>query len=534
MAKKRAARVAEPKAEPAKIAWMERMEDFIRRYSVAVFLVLVGVASLRIAATYTVFNHTIDEPAHIACGMEWLDQKTYHYETQHPPLARVMTAIGPYLDGAHSWRRPDKYNEGAAILYTDNHYDRTLAFARRGVLPCFWVVYLWARRSYGEPAAAFATLCFTFLPAVLAHGGLATTDMALTATLGAALLTMLMWLENPSWSRSAIFGAALASAILSKFSTIAFFPSAVLAAAVCYLAFERPSPARITAVLKTHLLPLAFAAVVAIVIIWAGYRFSFAKVPAPELFAGIEDVMQHNRVGHPAYLLGKFSETGFWYYYPVVLGVKTPLAVLSLLAIGITICWRRRKDASAYWVPLSFAAGILAFSAFSNINIGVRHVLPVYLTFSMVAGLGAQRLWSAGKAARWVLGALTFWMVATSGLAHPDYLPYFNALASDQPDKIEVDSDLDWGQDMKRLGARLREVGAPEVAFDPFIVAHLEAVHGFPPIKPFQYEAPAPGWNAASLTMLKIARRGSLWTDRIPAKERVGKGVLLWYFPPQR
>ena len=95
---------------------------------------------------------------------------------------------------------------------------------------------------------------------------------------------------------------------------------------------------------------------------------------------------------------------------------------------------------------------------------------------------------------------------------------------------------------MKRLAARLQEVGAREVAFDPFIVAHLEAVHGFPPIRPSDPRAPAPGWNAVSLTMLKIFRLGLnrtypdfvLWTDRIPPTERVGKGVLLWYIPPRR
>jgi hypothetical protein len=73
-------------------------------------------------------------------------------------------------------------------------------------------------------------------------------------------------------------------------------------------------------------------------------------------------------------------------------------------------------------------------------------------------------------------------------------------------------------------------------------VAHLEAVHGFPPIKPLEFEGPVPGWNAASITLLKIGRLGldrthldyKIWTDIIPPTERVGKGVLLWYAPPRR
>ena len=138
------------------------------------------------------------------------------------------------------------------------------------------------------------------------------------------------------------------------------------------------------------------------------------------------------------------------------------------------------------------------------------------------------------------MSALVLWMIATSALAHPDYIPYCNALAGNEPEKILVDSDLDWGQDMKRLSKRLHEVGATEVTFNPFIVAYLEAVHGFPPIHPTDPLTPSPGWNAVSLTVLKLARLGlyddhpevELWPDRIRPTEKVSPGVWLWYFPP--
>src|SRR5271169_6374461 len=105
MAKKRGVQAVAPKVEPQASLWPQRVEAFVARYALTIFLLFVAIASARIITTYTVFNHTVDEPAHIACGMEWLDRKTYHYEAQHPPLARVMTAIGPYLSGAHSWGR---------------------------------------------------------------------------------------------------------------------------------------------------------------------------------------------------------------------------------------------------------------------------------------------------------------------------------------------------------------------------------------------------------------------------------------------
>jgi len=550
MSKKRGAQAVapkiSPKVAPEALLWPQAAEAFVGRHSLVIFLVFAAIASARIISTYTVFNHTIDEPAHIACGMEWLDRGTYHYEAQHPPLARVMTAVLPhYIAKAHSWDRPLMYNEGAAVLYTGDKYDLTLALARLGILPFFWlacwVVYWWTRRSFGDLTAFFATLCFTFLPTALAHGGLATTDMALTATFGLAFVMMLSWLEHPTWTRSALFGVTLGLTVLSKFSVLVFFPAAVACALAAYFVFERPRMPHVLELAKARALPLAFAALIGCLLIWAGYRFSFDKVPAPQLWAGIQEVRAHNALGNSSYLLGSYNETGWWCYYEVLLAVKTPLAMLGLIGVGAWLCWKRRLELSAYWIPFAFVIGILMVGAFSRINIGLRHVLPVYLAFSVIAGVGAKWLWTQGGKARWILLVLLAWMMASSAFSHPDYLAYFNELAGDRPERIAVDSDLDWGQDMKRLSARLHEVGATEVAFDPFIIAHLEAVHGFPPIKELDPRAPLPGWNAVSLTMLKLDRLGykghpelTPWPELVPQQERVGKGVLLYYFPPTK
>jgi Dolichyl-phosphate-mannose-protein mannosyltransferase len=526
----------------SKNSWADHVGLFLRRHSLLIAIGLILIGSLRIVATYIVFNHTIDEPAHIACGMEWLSSHTYHYETQHPPLARVMTALGPYLAAERSWHRPLMYNEGAAILYTSGHYDRVLELARLGILPFFWlgalVVFWWARRLFGEIPALVATFLFTFTPAILAHGGLATTDMALTATFGAAFLTGLTWLENPSWKWTAILGVALAAAVLSKFSFLVFFPASVAIAAVVYWAMARPRG--LAAFVRARMVPLGCALLFTCLLVWAGYRFSFDKVPAPELFQGIGVVVEHNTQGHLSFLLGKYSESGFWYYYPVVLAMKTPLPLLGLAAIGLLVCWKRGRQTPEMLIPAAFAAGVLTVGVFSRINIGVRHMLPVYISLAILGAAGAWKLWASGRIGRWILGALMLWMVATSAFSHPDYLAYFNVLAGDEPENVLVDSDLDWGQDMKRLSARLHELGATEVAFDPFIVAHLEAVHGFPPIKPLDPNGPLPGWNAVSVTMLKLDRMGlkrehpeyELWTARMKPQERVGKSVLLYYVPP--
>jgi hypothetical protein len=213
---------------------------------------------------------------------------------------------------------------------------------------------------------------------------------------------------------------------------------------------------------------------------------------------------------------------------------------MLLLAIGAWIAVRSRSKA---WIPLAFGAAIFLSALFSQINIGLRHILPVFIAFSIVAAAGAVRL--MGSARRWVaFGAASVfvWMAVVSASSHPDYLAYFNEFAGSAPEKIVVDSDLDWGQDVKRLAARLKELDAKEVTFATMLIANLDREHGFPHlVGDMDATRPNVGWNAISLTLLKTRRLGlmdaypnvQLWPDRIPPREKVGKGILLYYFPPR-
>jgi len=131
-----------PQAVPAAnphASWISVLE----RRAGAIAIALVLLATVRIAATYTVFTHTYDEPAHLACGMEWLDHGRYQYEAQHPPPARVAAALGPYLRGARGQNTPKEAPfglivEGVRILYRGD-YERLLSAARAGIFPFFWV-----------------------------------------------------------------------------------------------------------------------------------------------------------------------------------------------------------------------------------------------------------------------------------------------------------------------------------------------------------------------------------------------------------
>jgi hypothetical protein len=543
-------RVSSPPARP-----------FLERRAVWIAVAAILVASLRICATYTVFNHTSDEPNHIACGIEWIQKGTYTFETQHPPLARVAAAIGPYLIGARTVGEVHHDTlgvpiEGSRILSRNHEYDLTLALARLGILPFFWiaclVVFWWARRLFGPAAGAVAVAFFSFLPPILAHAGLATTDMVLATFVGAAFVAAIVWVQEPTTRHAVLFGLASGLALLSKFSSIPFLPACLGCALALYVVYERPRRDAILAGARRALPSLGVAILVGLVVVWAGFRFSFGSpypgmfpVPAPELFTGLQAAMHHNQIGHHTYLLGQFSSHGFWYYYPVILAVKTPLAFLALAGFGLYLAIRKRGALPGIWQPLGLIAGVMAVGWYSRINIGVRHILPIYMGLSVLAAIGCLRLRQKP-----VLAILLLWFAGSSLLAHPDYLPYFNELAGSQPEKIVVDSDLDWGQDIKRLSRRLHEVHADHISFLSTLVASFYNEFHMPPITKQDPFSPAPGWNAVSVTFWKLGRLGlvhplpdgsvlndypdrTLWPDTLPPGERVGKSIILWNIVPK-
>jgi hypothetical protein len=397
-------------------------------------------------------------------------------------------------------------------------------------------------------------LIYSMTPTLLAHAGLSTTDMGVTAAMAAALYASFRFLEAPGLRSTCWLGVSLAIMALAKFSALVYFPAAMGVAAVWWFVSTRPSAHEIGQYLRRLVPWVAASLPLSFIIIWAGYWFSFGKtpevpfkVPFPEFFAGIGAVAKHNREGHLGYLLGQLRWDGWWYFFPVLLAVKLPIGMLTLCAVGIFKVLRpAERPASApgqwpYWLILAIPAGIMMVAMSSRINIGLRHILPMFPFLALIAAGGAMYLLGQpAKWAHWTCAVAILWLCASSIAAHPDYIPYFNAFAGDNPEKITVDSDLDWGQDIKRLGARLKELNAPFVTFTPTIVTSL-ATHGFPPHQQSAYDGPDPGWNAVQLSEWKLYRMGlqlehkggPTWPDVYQPTEMVGKSILLYYIAPQ-
>jgi hypothetical protein len=288
---------------------------------------------------------------------------------------------------------------------------------------------------------------------------------------------------------------------------------------------------------KQRAASVAIMAGVAAFTIWAAFFFSWNGVPAPEYFDGIKIAMGHNKTGHPAWLLGQHSVTGWWYYFLVALAVKTPIGVLILLVFAFVAKTQRLH----LLLPLAFALGILLPAMQGNVNIGVRHILPIYIPISILAALGAEHL----LARQPIIPALLIAWIAISGaIHHPDYIPYFNetTMILGPGDHILSDSDYDWGQDRKRLAKRLHELGAQQVNFGLLNSpenSFLEAYPGLPPITGIDPTKPAPGWTAVRPTEERAFQYGleyrypnlEPWFMYLPRKETVGT-IWLYYIPP--
>jgi hypothetical protein len=515
------------------------------RWRIAAIALSVA-AVIAVISTYSVFSQTSDEPAHIACGMEWLTRGTYTYDgAQHPPLTRVLAALGPFVRGARTHGYTDERYEGDVLLNSGAEYRLRLDLARLGELPflillCV-VTWMWGRRLLGEAGGALSVLLVVTNPNILAHAGLATTDIGITATMAAALYAYANWTANRTRRNARWFGFWMALATLTKFTALPFIGLTLLLAEAWRWYVVRSKREAWTFAVSQ----LGAAVGIGLVVLWAGYRFMFGpihpggiSVPAPPLFQGLSVFLGHASRGHPAFLLGETSMKGWWYYFPVALAVKTPLPLLALGLLGIvpTISRMRRKEFDAA-LPLFVVVAIMVVGMAANVDIGIRHILPLYPFLALLGAAAVIDLWTRAESTRFVKSA-TAVLVASSLFivvrAHPDHLAYFNPAAGARPDHILVDSNLDWGQDLYRLTDVMKRAKIDSITLAYFGTAQLQWV-GVPNARRLGDHEITSGWIAASRTNLAGVWIGSelSWLyDNFKPVASVGPSLVLYYVPP--
>lgn len=447
---------------------------------VAVLLAQMAAAMVTTAVQQT---PTIDEPVYVATAAEYLHGQGIRYNPEHPPLGKLVIAVGvaiadPHVDTAFDGPQIDL---GPHLLYESGNDPWQLMFWAR--LPVIvltllfgLVVFTFARELAGTAAGLAALALYSFSPDVVAHGSLATLDVPT-----AGFLLTSVWLLWRARVRPRLYvplaGLALGAALATKMSALPAVPVLLGLAA-----FSVWSAARDDGTRKRIVDVLAGAAVLtlaAVAVVWASYlvvdpRLRWTSqdpvpvvhglrgtlvdlLPFPQAYAdGMR--LQFRFENHPweGFLFGRVYTGHLWYYLPAALLVKTPLGLLALWAAGavVLVTVRRLRPAAPY---LLVPAGVLLASAMTGSrDFGTRYVLflPMFLTVAAGCVLAVRR-----RPAIVVTAALVLFVAVSSLRAFPFYLPYSNE-AFGGPARTHLrlhDSNVDWGQDLGRLADRLRE-----------------------------------------------------------------------------
>ena len=441
--------------------------------SIVLLVVLAGqllLSSRKSSATY-------DEQYHIANGLYFLHTGDPGLIPAHPPLIEVLATLPLLADRNLVVPFRDSSSTVSNLAYSDEVLWRLNPNGRsmvaRARLPIIGltlllgvIVYAWTRELFGPTCGLLALTLLSFDPNILAHGSLATNDIGVTFFSTLTLYTFWRWMTRPTSARAVVVGLALGLALVSKFSAI-YLIAAVMIILVTDRIWKLTSASRLNA--KTTLAYLAVIAAAAYFAISAAYGFRVGTLkgypfPAREYLTALQAGTALIAGGKPSFLLGAYSTTGWWYYFPVAFAVKTPLPTLIL--IGATLVFVYRRGTWRSTLPLLIPVGIyFAICLTSTFNIGYRHLLPILPCLFIFTGQLALIDWKASRLASAAVLALVVWLTIGSVMISPHYLAFFNELAGgpDNGYKILVDSNLDWGQDLIGLREYMTQQNIPSV-----------------------------------------------------------------------
>ena len=452
---------------------------------------------------------TYDEAMHLAAGYSYLATRDFRLEPQNPPLVKELLALPlflvhrlPFDPDPKRWRNGDDFYVGQDFLYRSRvPADQILLLSR--ILNLFLGTLLialvgwWAYRLWGNYAATVAIALACFEPNLVAYSSLVTTDTG--ATLFIFLTVYLLWeyVRFPRWWLLSGTGIAAGMALVSKFSTVLLIPIIGLIVTVS-LFIECAESARL--LLRNRPNPIRRKVFETAVLLLVIFLFAVAIIPIPYFFQGFEPwlfgfqrFITLAQEGQSAFFLGQISYQGWWSYFVFAFLVKTPIGTLLLISTAFLL-YRFGKPLApreGLFLLLPVVVFFLAMTQ-SKVNIGLRHILPIYpLLFVFAARLAtieSHRQWF-----KYLLIGAPLALTAISSLRiAPHQLAYFNEMVGG-PDKgyhYLSDSNLDWGQDLKGVKAYMEKEKLPIIYLSYFGTAppsyyniRYQYVPGSPPLQ---------------------------------------------------
>jgi hypothetical protein len=403
-------------------------------------------------------------------------------EFGHPPLIREIAAMPLLLmdlvfpHDVEFWLEKQIFQ----ILYMHGYEIERIIFWGRVPIVMLSIllgvyVWRWARELYGRGAGLCALAFYCFSPNILAHSRLVTIDLGSSCFIFIAMYYFWKFMEESTKRNLIIAGMTFGLAQLSKFTGLFLIPIYVCTGLIAIhyrkrmeVKFSIPFARFFSAsgVYGKSIFNLGVSVAVIFIIgflvVGVGYecigiRFgdsvSISRVISTYL-RELHYVLSHNKIGHPAFLMGRYSTQGWWYYLVVAFLIKTPIPTLIFLAWSIFAFSRiRHNDLAQEYFVLFPVVFIFLISLTNRVNIGLRYILPIYpfifVCISKVMKVKVKRQ----RIAQMVMIVLGLWYITGCFAIYPDYLAYFNELVGgpDNGYKYLVDSNLDWGQDLKGL-----------------------------------------------------------------------------------
>ena len=419
---------------------------------------------------------TFDEPTHLVAGLRHLQCRNFAPNPEHPPLVKLIAAAGARVPMVSPQWPCDSasFNDYATLtsiggdLLSSPPGLRSLFRARVAVsvfaLCLALLVFAAAREMFGIVAGLIALAVLAFEPTLIAHSAIVSTDMALAATMFGFSYTLYRYASRPSPGR--LLAAALCAGLMvaTKHSAIAMLPVIGVLLVVSDLGDARKTIGR-------WLIAASVIIIGVLTIVWATYSFRLSAVPGsvgarfsllPEAYLqGMAYVVEHST--RRTFLLGNRYPEGIWYYFPVALTIKTSLTLLALLLLAALTPSALRGKRREILFLLAPAAVYLALAMFSNFNIGIRHILPLYPFLIVIVSAAAAAWTQRSNATRLIVTGALLVHAAIAAATYPDYIAFSNTLWGGPRNtyKVLADSNADWGQDALRVAEHARMRGGP-------------------------------------------------------------------------
>ena len=549
---------------------------------------------------------TFDETAHVTAGYSYLIKKDMRVNPEHPPLVKNIAAF-PLLflnlnfpSDSPNWTQEQpprwwvQFDLANDFIYNSkNNPDKIMLFSRTVMILFLlllgFLIFHFARKKYGNKAGLISLFLFSFSPTFLAHGRLINTDIG--AAFG-ALLSFYFWLkflEKPSKKSVLLAGITFGIALSLKFSLVLLIPTFVIITLVYALLQEKP----FYQLLKYSLLSFLAGVIGMVFVVFPLYQYHVYNYPPErqardaeyiletfgnrtivsgiiyssekpflrpfaQYFLGLFTAMQRVDGGNTTFFLGEISSGSFKSYFPTVYFIKETLTfhiltIISLALLFLYILKYRLFQRPIYALREYFAEfSMFVFMAIywytsinSNLNIGVRHLLPVF-PFAFILVGGAISKINFSKSFKILLFALFSFQIYSVISIYPHFLAYFNETVTPQKGHLYVvDSNLDWGQDLKRLKNLLNEKEIDFIYIDYFGGGNLDYYLGEENYKRWEglnspHDFPKGNWLAVSLNQLQGGRgipvKGYdqrtdyyMWLNKYEPSYVIGYSIFLYY-----